>query len=105
MLIGEIGGSQEVDAAVWAKANMDKPIIGFIAGVSAPPGRRMGDAGAIISGEADTADAKMNRMEELGVHVVRNPAEIGRTVDRVLKSKSAAVESIVESAHGEAVES
>jgi len=106
VMIGEIGGAQEVDAAEWARAHMeDKPIIGFIAGVSAPPGRRMGHAGAIISGEADTAEAKMNRMEELGVHVVRNPAEIGRTVDRVLKSKTAAVEGIIESVHGEAVES
>ena len=84
VLIGEIGGSQEVDAALWAKENMDKPVIGFIAGVSAPAGRRMGHAGAIISGEADTAEAKMNRMEELGVHVVRNPANIGTTVDQVL---------------------
>ncbi len=86
VLIGEIGGSQEVDAAIWAKDNMDKPVIGFIAGVSAPVGRRMGHAGAIISAEADTAEAKMNRMEELGVHVVRNPADIGSTVDRVLKN-------------------
>jgi succinyl-CoA synthetase alpha subunit len=85
VLIGEIGGSQEVDAAIWAKENMNKPVIGFIAGVSAPVGRRMGHAGAIISAEADTAEAKMNRMEELGVHVVRNPADIGSTVDRVVK--------------------
>ena len=86
VLIGEIGGSQEVDAAIWAKENMNKPVIGFIAGVSAPVGRRMGHAGAIISAEADTAEAKMNRMEELGVHVVRNPADIGSTVDRVMKN-------------------
>lgn len=85
VLIGEIGGTQEVDAAEWAKENMDKPVICFIAGVSAPVGRRMGHAGAIISGEADTAEAKMNRMEELGVHVVRNPANIGETVASVLK--------------------
>jgi len=103
VLIGEIGGNQEVDAAEWANANMDKPIIGFIAGVSAPPGRRMGHAGAIISGEADTAEAKMNRMEALGVHVVRNPADIGATVDRVLKPESVAVER--ESDQGEPVES
>jgi len=89
VLIGEIGGSQEVDAAQWAKENMKKPIIGFIAGVSAPVGRRMGHAGAIISAEADTAEAKMNRMEELGVHVVRNPADIGSTVDRVMKNIAA----------------
>jgi succinyl-CoA synthetase alpha subunit/malate-CoA ligase subunit alpha len=86
VLIGEIGGSQEVDAAIWAKDNMQKPVIGFIAGVSAPVGRRMGHAGAIISGESDTAVAKMDRMEELGVHVVRNPANIGTTVADVLKN-------------------
>ena len=85
VLIGEIGGQQEVDAAEWAQKNMDKPIIGFIAGVSAPVGRVMGHAGAIISGKADTAVAKMDAMEALGVHVVRNPANIGSTVDRVLK--------------------
>jgi succinyl-CoA synthetase alpha subunit/malate-CoA ligase subunit alpha len=84
VLIGEIGGTQEVDAAEWAKENMKKPVIGFIAGVSAPVGRRMGHAGAIISGQADTAVAKMDRMEELGVHVVRNPADIGETVHRVV---------------------
>jgi succinyl-CoA synthetase alpha subunit/malate-CoA ligase subunit alpha len=95
IMIGEIGGPQEVDAARWAKENMSKPIVGFVAGVSAPPGRRMGHAGAIISGEADTANAKMdlmeelgvhvvrNLMEELGVHVVRNPALIGETAKRV----------------------
>jgi len=87
LLIGEIGGPQEVDAAKWARENMGKPLVAFIAGVSAPPGRRMGHAGAIISGEADTAEAKMHRMEELGVHVVRNPAEIGETVHRVLGGK------------------
>ncbi|MEA3411497.1 MAG: succinate--CoA ligase subunit alpha [Pseudomonadota bacterium] len=84
VLIGEIGGPQEVEAARWARENLNKPLIGFIAGVSAPPGRRMGHAGAIISGESDTAHAKMARMEELGVHVVRNPAHIGETVHRVM---------------------
>ena len=84
---------------------MDKPVIGFIAGVSAPVGRRMGHAGAIISGEADTAEAKMNRMEELGVHVVRNPADIGATVDQVLKQKTSAVPSNNNSVRGEPVES
>ena len=83
IMIGEIGGPQEVDAARWAKENMSKPVVGFVAGVSAPPGRRMGHAGAIISGEADTANAKMDLMEELGVHVVRNPALIGETAKRV----------------------
>ena len=83
IMIGEIGGPQEVDAARWAKENMSKPVVGFVAGVSAPPGRRMGHAGAIISGQADTANAKMDLMEELGVHVVRNPALIGETAARV----------------------
>ncbi len=85
VLNGEIGGTQEVDAAEWAINNMDKPIIGFIAGVSAPVGRRMGHAGAIISGEADTAEAKMHRMEDLGVHVVRYPANMVLSVVRLLK--------------------
>ena len=105
VLIGEIGGTQEVDAAEWAKNNMDKPVIGFIAGVSAPVGRRMGHAGAIISGEADTAEAKMNRMEELGVHVVRNPADIGETVDRILKQKTGSAHSSNKTGQGEPVES
>ena len=83
IMIGEIGGPQEVEAAKWAKANMSKPVVGFVAGVSAPPGRRMGHAGAIIAGESDTANAKMDLMEELGVHVVRNPADIGKTAERV----------------------
>ena len=83
IMIGEIGGQQEVEAARWAKHNMSKPVVGFVAGVSAPPGRRMGHAGAIISGEADTANAKMDMMESLGVHVVRNPALIGETAKRV----------------------
>jgi succinyl-CoA synthetase alpha subunit len=83
IMIGEIGGQQEVEAARWARDNMNKPVVGFIAGVSAPQGRRMGHAGAIISGMADTANAKMDAMEELGVHVVRNPALIGETAHRV----------------------
>jgi succinyl-CoA synthetase alpha subunit/malate-CoA ligase subunit alpha len=80
LMIGEIGGSQEVDAALWAKEHMHKPLVAFIAGATAPPGRRMGHAGAIISGESDTAQAKMQRLEALGVHVVKNAAEIGHTV-------------------------
>ncbi len=80
LMIGEIGGSQEVDAALWAQDNMSKPLVAFIAGATAPPGRRMGHAGAIISGESDTAHAKMQRLEELGVHVVKNAADIGKTV-------------------------
>ena len=85
VMIGEIGGPQEVEAAKWAKDNMKKPLIGFVAGLSAPAGRRMGHAGAIISSEADTAAAKMDRMEELGLRVVRNPALIGKTVAEVMK--------------------
>ncbi len=84
VMIGEIGGPQEVDAALWAKTNMCIPIISFVVGMSAPPGRRMGHAGALISGDADTAEVKMNRMEEFGMHVVRNPADIGETVEKVL---------------------
>ncbi|MEJ2591011.1 MAG: succinate--CoA ligase subunit alpha [Candidatus Thiodiazotropha sp.] len=84
LMIGEIGGAQEVEAAAWARAHMEKPLSGFIAGATAPPGRTMGHAGAIISGEADTAQAKMRRLDELGVHVVRNAAEIGLTVQRSL---------------------
>jgi succinyl-CoA synthetase alpha subunit/malate-CoA ligase subunit alpha len=83
IMIGEIGGPQEVDAARWAQQHMSKPVVGFVAGVSAPPGRRMGHAGAIIAGAADTATAKMDLMEELGIHVVRNPALIGETAHRV----------------------
>jgi succinyl-CoA synthetase alpha subunit len=89
VMIGEIGGPQEVDAARWAAEHMSKPVVGFVAGVSSPPGRRMGHAGAVISGEADTATAKMDAMEELGLHVVRNPAEIGATVARVLERVAA----------------
>ncbi|XSG86518.1 MAG: succinate--CoA ligase subunit alpha [Methylohalobius sp. ZOD2] len=85
VMIGEIGGPQEVAAARWAKAHMKKPLIGFVAGLSAPPGRRMGHAGAIISGEEDTAKAKMDAMEALGLYVARNPAHIGETVLRALK--------------------
>lgn len=84
LLIGEIGGAQEVEAAKWAKENMSKPLVAYIAGVSAPPGRRMGHAGAIIAGEADTAKAKMARMTELGALVVENPANIGTTIKRAL---------------------
>jgi succinyl-CoA synthetase alpha subunit len=84
LMIGEIGGSQEVDAALWAQGNLSKPLVAFIAGATAPPGRRMGHAGAIISGESDTAHAKMQRLQELGVHVVKNAAEIGKTVKEAL---------------------
>jgi succinyl-CoA synthetase alpha subunit/malate-CoA ligase subunit alpha len=85
LMIGEIGGAQEVEAAAWAREHLNKPLIGFIAGATAPPGRRMGHAGAIISGEGDTAQAKMQRLAELGVNVVQNAAEIGKTVHLSLK--------------------
>lgn len=77
ILIGEIGGSMEADAAYWIKENGSKPVVGFIAGQTAPKGRRMGHAGAIIGGKADTAEAKMKIMEECGIHVVVSPADIG----------------------------
>jgi succinyl-CoA synthetase alpha subunit len=78
IMIGEIGGPDEAEAALWCKANMKKPIVGFIAGVTAPPGKRMGHAGALISGGADTADAKLEVMEACGFTVTRNPAEMGK---------------------------
>jgi succinyl-CoA synthetase alpha subunit len=85
VMIGEIGGPQEVDAARWAVEHMTKPVVAFVAGSSAPAGRRMGHAGAIVSGESDTATAKMDAMEALGLAVVRNPARIGETVARVVR--------------------
>ena len=78
VMIGAIGGPDEADAARWCKANMKKPVVGFIAGVTAPPGKRMGHAGALISGGADTADAKLAVMEESGFTVTRDPSEMGR---------------------------
>jgi succinyl-CoA synthetase alpha subunit len=85
VMIGEIGGQQEVEAAAWAAHYMSKPLIAFIAGVSAPRGRRMGHAGAVISGDSDTANAKLDAIESLGHRVVRNPADIGDTVLRAVK--------------------
>ncbi len=86
IMIGEIGGSMEADAAYWIKENGTKPVVGFIAGKTAPPGRRMGHAGAIIGGAADTAAAKMKILRECGVHVVESPADLGSTMAGVLKS-------------------
>jgi succinyl-CoA synthetase alpha subunit len=87
IMIGEIGGSMEADAADWIKDNLRKPVVGFIAGQTAPPGRRMGHAGAIIGGADDTAAAKMKIMESCGIHVVASPANIGITMAEALKKK------------------
>ena len=84
IMIGEIGGSMEADAAYWIKENGTKPVVGFIAGQTAPPGRRMGHAGAIIGGADDTAEAKMRIMRECGIHVVESPAVIGAKMAEVL---------------------
>lgn len=84
VLIGEIGGVMETDVSYWVKEHGTKPVIGFIAGQTAPKGRRMGHAGAIIGGRNDTAAAKMMVMAECGIHVVESPADIGATVVRVL---------------------
>jgi succinyl-CoA synthetase alpha subunit len=85
IMIGEIGGSMEADAAYYIKEHGVKPVVGFIAGQTAPPGRRMGHAGAIIGGAADTAEAKMKIMNECGIHVVESPADIGETMIRILR--------------------
>lgn len=84
VMIGEIGGGMETEAARWIKKYGTKPVVGFIAGQTAPPGRRMGHAGAIIGGSEDTAAAKMKIMKESGIHVVESPADIGSTMKRVL---------------------
>lgn len=85
IMIGEIGGNMEADAAMWIKENATKPVVGFIAGQTAPKGRTMGHAGAIVGGKADTAEAKMEIMAECGIHVVKSPAEIGETMAKLLK--------------------
>jgi len=84
IMIGEIGGSAEDQAAVWVKEHFSKPVVGFIAGQTAPPGKRMGHAGAIISGGKGTAAEKMAIMEECGIHVVRSPAELGSKMKEAL---------------------
>ena len=85
VIIGEIGGTDEETAARWVKDNMRKPVVGFIAGVTAPPGKRMGHAGAIISGGSGTAQEKLAVMEECGIKVTRNPAEMGKLLKSALK--------------------
>src|SRR6186997_877915 len=85
IMVGEIGGSDEEDCARWIKANMKKPVIGFIAGVTAPPGKRMGHAGAIISGGKGTAQEKLAVMESCGIKVTKNPSEMGKLLKAALK--------------------
>jgi succinyl-CoA synthetase alpha subunit len=85
VMVGEIGGTDEEEAARWVKENMRKPVVGFIAGVTAPPGKRMGHAGAIISGGKGTAAEKLAVMEECGIKVTRNPAEMGKLMKSVMK--------------------
>lgn len=84
IMIGEIGGPDEAQAAFWCKEHMQKPVVGFIAGVTAPPGKRMGHAGALIAGGSDTADAKLAVMEECGFKITRNPSEMGKLLKSIL---------------------
>ena len=85
VMIGEIGGNMEADAAYWIKENGTKPVVGFIAGATAPKGRTMGHAGAIIGGKSDTAEAKKAIMKECGIHVIDSPADIGKRMAELLK--------------------
>lgn len=85
VMIGEIGGNMEADAAYWIKENGTKPVVGFIAGATAPKGRTMGHAGAIIGGKADTAEAKKEIMKACGIHVIDSPADIGKKMSELLK--------------------
>jgi len=87
IIIGEIGGNMETEAAVWIRENNTKPVIGFIAGQTAPKGRKMGHAGAIIGGKGDTAAAKMEVMKECGVHIFESPADIGLTVKKAMEGR------------------
>ena len=85
VLIGEIGGTAEEEAAEWASKNMSKPIVGFVAGSTAPPGKRMGHAGAIISGGKGTAEEKFAAFEKAGIYVARDPSEIGNVLIKALE--------------------
>jgi succinyl-CoA synthetase alpha subunit len=85
ILIGEIGGNMEIDAARWIKEKGTKPVVGFIAGETAPKGRRMGHAGAIIGGKEDTATNKKKILRECGIHVVDSPADIGSAMKNLIK--------------------
>ena len=85
MLIGEIGGPQEADAAEYFKHHMTKPLVAYIAGLTAPKGRRMGHAGAIVSGKGESAAEKVELLEKAGVTVAPDPSELGSTMERVLK--------------------
>jgi succinyl-CoA synthetase alpha subunit len=87
IMIGEIGGTAEEEAAEWIKNNMTKPVVGFIAGATAPPGRRMGHAGAIVSGGSGTAESKISKMKECGIRVAPTPSDMGQTMYDLLKER------------------